>query len=194
MSEQNLIKIAIQHFLKFGYEGTKLAHIAQAAGMKKQSLYFHFKDKDDVLRQVNRRVTETEIDFLRYFFAQNQDSSLEDTLYLLLVEYKRRYLDKDNNGFMFLFTFIPPDWLQDYFSQNYRLFLTHLKQCLQPKFSAEPNLRINPDNGPTSFITLLDGLFTQLIFETPGDFDHSLGIFWDIYWHGITKSQKEEAD
>lgn len=189
MSEHNLIKIAIQHFLKFGYEGTKLSHIAQEAGMKKQSLYFHFKSKDDLLLQVNQTAVAMEIDFLQIFFYRNRDLPIKDTLYLLLLEYKRRYLDKDNNTFMFLLTFSPPDRLQDYFTQNYHLFLTQLKQFLQPKFLAEPNLRINPEDGPTSFITLLDGLFTQLIFETPRDFDHSLRIFWDIYWHGLIKGK-----
>lgn len=187
MPEQDLIKIAIQHFLKFGYEGTKLSHIAQEAGMKKQSLYFHFKNKDDLLLRVNRTVVEEEINFLQAFFSKNKDLSLKDTLYLLLLEYKKRYLDNDNNGFLFLLTFIPPASLQNDFAQNYRAFLTYLKQCLHPKFGGEPKLRIDPDAGPTSFITVLDGLFTQLIFETPQDFDHSLRIFWDIYWHGLIK-------
>jgi Transcriptional regulator len=187
MSEHNLIKIASKHFLKYGYEGTKLSHIAQEAGMKKQSLYFHFKNKDDLLLQVNQTVIKEEIDFLQFFLNENKDLSLKDTLYLLLLEYKSRYLDNENKSFMFLLTFIPPDLLQNCFAENYRLFLTHLKKLLKPKFMDEPNLRINPDDGPTSFITLLDGLFTQLIFETPKDFDHSLRIFWDIYWNGLIK-------
>lgn len=194
MSEHHLIKIAIRHFLKFGYEGTKLSHIAQEAGMKKQSLYFHFKNKEDLLLQVNRTVVAEEIDFLQLFFSKNGALSLKDTLYLLLLEYKKRYLDNDNNGFMFLLTFIPPDLFQDTFGQNYHVFLTHLKKCLQPKFLAESNLRINPDEGPASFVTLLDGLLTQLIFETPRDFDQSLRIFWDIYWHGLIKTKREEDD
>ncbi|MBP2656878.1 MAG: DNA-binding transcriptional repressor AcrR [Firmicutes bacterium] len=189
MSEHNLIKIAIKQFLQFGYEGTKLAHIAEEAGMKKQSLYFHFKNKDDLLLQVNKTVIEEEINFLQLFFSKNIDLSLKDTLYFLLLDYKRRYLTNDNNGFMFLLTFIPPDSLQNYFLQNYHLFLNHLKNLLQPKFLEEANLRINPDDGPTSFITLLDGLFTQLIFETPKDFDNSLCIFWDIYWNGLIKKK-----
>ena len=111
MSEHNLIKIAIKQFLQFGYEGTKLAHIAEEAGMKKQSLYFHFKNKDDLLLQVNTKVIEEEINFLQLFFSKNIDLSLKDTLYFLLLDYKRRYLTNDNNGFMFLLTFIPPDSL-----------------------------------------------------------------------------------
>ncbi|BBB93343.1 MAG TPA: TetR/AcrR family transcriptional regulator [Methylomusa anaerophila] len=189
MSERNLVKIAIQHFLKFGYEGTKLSHIAQESGMKKQSLYFHFKDKDDLFLQVNKIVIEEEINFLQYFFDRNATLPLKDTLYSLLLEYKSRYLDNDNNGFMFLLTFIPPAHLQNHFLQNYHLFLTHLKNSLKPKFREEPDLRINPDEGPASFITLLDGLLIQLIFETPKDFDNSLRIFWDIYWHGIIKKK-----
>lgn len=88
---------------------------------------------------------------------------------------------------MFLMAFVPPASLRDYFVQNYHLYLTHFKALLKPKFLEEPNLRINLDDGPTSFITLLDGLFTQLIYETPRDFDNSLRIFWNIYWNGLIK-------
>ncbi|MBP2651434.1 MAG: DNA-binding transcriptional repressor AcrR [Firmicutes bacterium] len=185
MSEKFLIKIAVKHFLKFGYEGTKLSHIAQEAGMKKQSLYFHFKNKDDLFVQVSLRVVEEEIEFLQSFFAGNLALSLKDMLYALLLEYKSRYLDSANNGFMFLLTFIPPVQLQSSFLDTYHLFLTYFKKLLKQKFLEEPRLRINPEDGPTSFITLLDGLMTQLIFETPKDFDNSLRIFWDIYWNGL---------
>ncbi|MBP2643060.1 MAG: DNA-binding transcriptional repressor AcrR [Firmicutes bacterium] len=190
MSEKNLIKIAVRHFLQFGYEGTKLSHIAQEAGMRKQSLYFHFRNKDDLFLQVNIIIVEEEIEFLQSFFCKNLSLSLEDTLYALLLEYKSRYLDRDNNGFMFLLTFIPPAQLQNSFLQNYHLFLTYFRKLLKSKFLEEPNLRINPDDGPTSFITLLDGLMTQLIFETPKDFDNSLRIFWDIYWNGLITTKK----
>ena len=187
MCEQNLKKIAVKHFSKFGYEGTKLSHIAQEAGMKKQSLYFHFKNKDDLLLQVNKMILDEEISFLESFFDKNAALSLKDTLYTLLLEYKSRYLANNNTGFMFLLTFIPPAPLQSYFGQNYRLYLNQLKALLRVKFMEESNLRIKLDDGPTSFITLMDGLFTQLIYETPEDFDNSLRIFWDIYWGGLVK-------
>mgnify|MGYP000878485995 CR=1 FL=1 len=189
MSQQNLKKIAVRHFSTFGYEGTRLSLIAKEAGMKKQSLYSHFKNKDDLLLQVNEMVIEEEITFLQSFFYQNLTLSLKDTLYALLVEYKKHYLDSDNRNFMFLMAFNPPTPLRDYFLQNYRLYLTHLKTLLKPKFLEEPDLRIDPDDGPTSFITLLDGLLIQLLYETPKDFDNSLRIFWNIYWHGLVKAK-----
>jgi len=189
MSQQNLKKIAVRHFSTFGYEGTRLSLIAKEAGMKKQSLYSHFKNKDDLLLQVNEMVLEEEITFLQSFFYQNLALSLKDTLYTFLIEYRKHYLDGDNRNFMFLMAFIPPDPLRDYFTQNYRLYLTHLKTLLKPKFLEEPNLRIDPDDGPTSFVTLLDGLLTQLIYETPKDFDNSLRIFWHIYWNGLVKTK-----
>lgn len=42
-------------FLRRGYEGTSLRHIADAAGMKAGSLYYHFASKDDLLTDILRR-------------------------------------------------------------------------------------------------------------------------------------------
>lgn len=187
MGEQNLKKIAVKHFATFGYEGTRLSRIAKEAGMKKQSLYSHFKDKDDLLLKVNEMVLEEEIIFLQSFFQKNASLPLKDTLYTLLIEYKKRYLNNSNKSFMFLMGFAPPFPLRAYFTQNYHLYLTCLKTLLKTKFQEQPHLRIDPDDGPTSFVILLDGVFIQLIFETPKDFDNSLRICWDIYWNGLIR-------
>ncbi|MGG0791579.1 TetR family transcriptional regulator [Peribacillus simplex] len=38
MSKEKIKKIAIKHFNQYGYEGTKMAQIAEDAGMRKQPL------------------------------------------------------------------------------------------------------------------------------------------------------------
>lgn len=42
-------------FLRGGYEATSLRHIADAAGMKAGSLYYHFASKDELLTEILRR-------------------------------------------------------------------------------------------------------------------------------------------
>lgn len=48
-SRRDLVAIAIDYFSKHGYQGTSIDRIARAAGMTKGALYYHFKDKQDLL-------------------------------------------------------------------------------------------------------------------------------------------------
>ena len=49
-----LVRIAIDCFALHGYQGTTIDMIAKAAGVTKGSLYYHFRDKEDLLFQAVR--------------------------------------------------------------------------------------------------------------------------------------------
>jgi AcrR family transcriptional regulator len=48
-SRQELLDIAIDSFARFGYQATSIDRIAREAGVTKGALYYHFKDKADLL-------------------------------------------------------------------------------------------------------------------------------------------------
>ena len=48
-SREELTKIAIDCFAKYGYRGTSVDRIARAAGVTKGALYYHFRDKEALL-------------------------------------------------------------------------------------------------------------------------------------------------
>jgi TetR/AcrR family acrAB operon transcriptional repressor len=48
-SRRELISIAIDCFSRYGYQGTSIDRIARAAGVTKGALYYHFKDKEELL-------------------------------------------------------------------------------------------------------------------------------------------------
>jgi TetR/AcrR family acrAB operon transcriptional repressor len=48
-SRRDLISVAIDCFSRHGYQGTSIERIAKAAGVTKGALYYHFKDKEDLL-------------------------------------------------------------------------------------------------------------------------------------------------
>ena len=49
-------------FLQQGFDGTSLRHIADAAGMKAGSLYYHFSSKNDLLEAILRRGLQVMVD------------------------------------------------------------------------------------------------------------------------------------
>jgi TetR/AcrR family acrAB operon transcriptional repressor len=63
---RDLTDIAIDCFARYGYNGTSIDRIAKSAGLTKGAIYYHFKDKEDLIfaavknrvSQFERRITE----------------------------------------------------------------------------------------------------------------------------------------
>lgn len=73
MRKEEIKQAALELFASNGFEGTSLADIAGVVGLKKQSIYSHFKDKDDLFLSIMKDAKSTEIDYYR---AHLQDSDL----------------------------------------------------------------------------------------------------------------------
>lgn len=60
-SRRQLVDIAIDCFALHGFQGTSIERIARAAGVTKGALYYHFRDKEDLLLEaVKDRIGEFE--------------------------------------------------------------------------------------------------------------------------------------
>src|SRR3990167_450910 len=60
-SRRDLKETAIDCFARYGYQGTSIDRIAREAGVTKGAIYYHFKDKNDLLSAaVADRVAEFE--------------------------------------------------------------------------------------------------------------------------------------
>src|SRR4029453_580234 len=46
---RELMDIAIDCFARYGYQGASIDRIAKAAGLTKGAIYYHFKDKEELL-------------------------------------------------------------------------------------------------------------------------------------------------
>jgi AcrR family transcriptional regulator len=60
-SRRQLVEIAIDCFARHGFQGTSIDRIARAAGLTKGALYYHFRDKEELLLEaVKDRIGEFE--------------------------------------------------------------------------------------------------------------------------------------
>jgi len=60
-SRRDLMDVAIDCFARYGYQATSIDRIAKAAGVTKGALYYHFKDKQELLFEaVKQRVGQFE--------------------------------------------------------------------------------------------------------------------------------------
>ena len=72
-TRDNILKSALKVFLKNGYSKTSLAGIAENAGYTRGAVYWHFKDKSEILEKIISKFHE------RFFSEQNNilESSLD---------------------------------------------------------------------------------------------------------------------
>ncbi len=50
--QKTLIKVATNHFIRFGYRRANIAEIARDAGIGKGTIYLHFKNKRELFSAV----------------------------------------------------------------------------------------------------------------------------------------------
>ncbi len=53
--KEEILAVAAKLFQEKGYRGTTCDHIAKKMGFTKASIYYYFRNKDDILREINDR-------------------------------------------------------------------------------------------------------------------------------------------
>lgn len=186
MSRDKIKEVAIQHFNHYGYRGTSLSKIAAEVGIRKQSLAYHFPNKCELFQNVYKEVVEKEINFVQNYFQENQDKQLDEQLYNFLSLHKERFLSDHNATLMLTTTLQTPEGIpKDILEAPYR-FIRILTETLKSCFQKE-SFRLSAEDCALAFVTLIDGLNIQLVYEDKERYERLQKITWDIFWSGIQK-------
>lgn len=184
MSKDKIKQVAINHFYKFGYEGVKMAKIAEESGIRKQSLAYHYSSKRDLFTEIYTEVIQEEREFIQSFFKDSQDLSVKETLYKFLMQVKSRAHEKPNSKFLQSISYSTPLEIESFITAHYFLYLELLKSELQEMFKKEA-FQFTPDECTLSFIVLFDGLIIHLLYNTKQSFEYSLDVTFKVFWNGI---------
>ncbi|WP_354482512.1 hypothetical protein [Paenibacillus sp. PvP094] len=88
---------------------------------------------------------------------------------------------------MYILSFITPLEVHDFVLAQYRTYLGTLKAELAAVFAKHEDIRLNPEEATVAYVTLLDGLDVQLVYETRQSYEHALAIAWNVFWTGIRR-------
>ncbi len=172
---------ALYYFAEYGYERTSLAVIAEDIGIKKQSIYSHYKSKEDLFHQVLDKVIEEENKFVTDFFSQSNE------LFMLLKEFilaiKTSFLSSKYVGEKFILrnTFLPPMGFKDDVLRKTIVYFNHLEETVSGAFLKEGYPETESRQNAQAFITILDGLLTGLIYGSEQRFDTKLVATWRLF-------------
>jgi len=97
---ESILTAAVEEFLEKGYEGASVDAIAKRAGVSKGGLYYHFTNKEVVLMEANRKLSEPIMDVIEKTY---QNESAINGLKVYVKEYLKYWVFRPRElSFFFL--------------------------------------------------------------------------------------------
>jgi AcrR family transcriptional regulator len=187
MTAKQLHDIALKQFALRGYEGATLETIAGEAGIKKQSVYGHFKSKEALFLHVFKSSVSREIDFLNQLFEDHAEAELDIVLLRLIKQYKDRYDEIYTLRLIMYAGFIYPAKLEKPIGGIISEYVQRKRTAVFGLFSRplRTALRVDAYKATEAYMNLLEGMLVELIYAGKKRFDERLEASWDIFWHGL---------
>lgn len=191
MRKEEIKQAALELFASNGFEGTSLADIAGVVGLKKQSIYSHFKDKDDLFLSIMKDAKSTEIDYYRAHL-QNSDLSRPDlVLASLLFGVKNLYDNDAAFQFWLRYGFYPPKHLYDVVQAEISDNVSQMEQDFTNLFSSWMEQKLIPEQDietmKEAYMGILDAVIVEIVYvNEPQRTQKKITALWQIFWRGIT--------
>lgn len=192
MKSNEIKDAALKYFTIHGYEGASLSQIAEEVGMKKQSIYAHFKGKDDLFLQVLRDAKETELSSKLQYFSKVDSKNPEKDLYGFLQLVIDLFQENEHIKFWLRMSFFPPAHLEKEIGQEVIDIEEKVQAILECKFHDWINAKLIVEDEaitPTyAFLGVVDSILLELVYGNDEKrLKDKLAASWKVFWRGISQ-------
>lgn len=191
MKSDEIKEAALKYFTIHGYEGASLSQIADEVGMKKQSIYAHFKGKDDLFMQVLRDAKETELSSKLDYFREIDPLHPEKDLYGFLKLTIDLFQKNEQLKFWLRMSFFPPAHLVNDVSEEVMDIENKVQAILENKFKewleAGAIVGMNAKSVTLAFTGVVDTILIELVYGNDEQrLKDKLEACWSVFWRGIS--------
>ncbi|MTI80870.1 MAG: TetR/AcrR family transcriptional regulator [Firmicutes bacterium] len=189
-TKEKIKSIALTLFAKKGYEGTTMKEIADGVGIKKASLYAHFKGKEELFFSVYEDLAQEYIKLMDQIMSTSENVETEERLYYIFKEYIIYYIENPETQAFWnqIMLFTPSD--------VYDKFFTHVENCnsaVQQNMITifEEGMRKglirkgNAKRMTMSYWAIREGLLNGMMIIPEMRNEEFIRDFWIDFWLGI---------
>jgi AcrR family transcriptional regulator len=192
LKSNEIKEAALKYFTIHGYEGASLSQIAEEVGMKKQSIYAHFKGKDDLFLQVLRDAKETELSSKHQYFNKVDSKNPEKDLYGFLQLVIDLFQKNEHIKFWLRMSFFPPAHLEKEIGHEVIDIEEKVQAILECKFHDWINAKLIVEDEaitPTyAFLGVVDSILLELVYGNDEKrLNDKLSASWKVFWRGISQ-------
>ncbi|MBJ6362684.1 TetR/AcrR family transcriptional regulator [Paenibacillus sp. GCM10012307] len=189
MSAHKILLAARSCFAKEGYEGASLQKIAEEVGIKKPSIYAHYKGKEDLFLHVMKLVFATEKRRIIDYYIRNQQVRFELRMNHFFHWMLQEYELNDNARFLIRMGYYPPAGLYDQVMDILIPFLDGLRRALTRLLERERMAGgvscKDPREAALAFLTIVEGALMELVCGRRDRYLGRVEAVWPIYWQGM---------
>lgn len=190
MSAEKIRDVALSHFAHFGYEGASLSKIAEEVGIKKPSIYAHYKGKDDLFLSVVRYVFQLERRRILLYFKNCEGVPLKEKLQGMFTWFEQGFNESDTTKFLLRVSFFPPPALFIEVMKIVNPFLVGMQRNLIKLLNkAKTNGEFSSHNIEAvaiAYLTLVDGAVVELLYGGNQRYKIRVEAAWQIFWQGAS--------
>lgn len=190
MKSDEIKAAAVKYFTIYGYEGASLAQIGEEVGMKKQSIYAHFKGKDDlflhVLQEAKEEYLYSKIKYFRDIDAQHPEKDLYGFLTMMIDLFQKN----EQLKFWLRMTFFPPVHLTKVIDKEVNDVESQVRVVLEEKFQGWIDHKKVVDDSAKrltlAFLGVVDSILVELVYgNDEKTLKEKLDASWRVFWQGI---------
>jgi AcrR family transcriptional regulator len=191
LKSDEIKEAALKYFTIHGYEGASLSLIAEEVGMKKQSIYAHFKGKDDLFLQVLRDAKESELFSKLQYFSKTDSQNPEKDLYGFLQLVIDLFQKNEQLKFWLRMSFFPPAHLAKAIEKEVIDIEEKVQAMLESKFQDWIDAGVivgDVAKTPTfAFLGVVDSIMQELVYGNDEKrLKDKLEASWTVFWRGIS--------
>jgi len=174
---QKIADAAVTHFTENGYDAASLSTLADAAGIRKATIYSHFKNKDELFLSVFEQSLTIEREFAVRCFEQESRAGEN---YLFAVS--ERYASSPYLRLLLRTAFIPPIAVKKEVSRGYEDFIDLIGGQFLQNFN-----RLHPQSTEQSamfcdaYLGIVDSLHIELLYASPEAADRRRLSLWQVF-------------
>ncbi|SEI82322.1 transcriptional regulator, TetR family [Bhargavaea ginsengi] len=195
MTQELLLQAALQLYAKHGYQGASMRKIAEEVGIKPASIYFFFKNKEELFREVFKRTLARHNDAMRKTLQRHTDEPVEKIFAAMLRTTVDHHAgDRDEMATYISLVISPPTpdfqkQLDDYFSSFSIWLADALNDALRRDFPDITESEATSVIG--QYVLLANGIFWSINIFSPNELAFQLRMAEQMLQASFTALQKK---
>lgn len=183
MNISKLQQSALKLFAAKGFDGTSMSQIAEGTGIRKASIYAHFKSKEELYLSLVAPVIQAELDYSRSIFPRI--GLTQETLYEYLEDFPRRITRSPYLPFLLRAMFLPPVGIHEKVMEQIRNYAKSMERVLMESFAGLPCM-YDASVMAGAYYGIMECLQAEILYGTQEDFTRRLSHMWQVFELSIT--------
>lgn len=186
ITRERIFQAALKIFTINGFEGARMDKIATEVGINKASLYFHFKSKEEIFKELFYDIVQKYRDKMKTILMCYKDMSCNERLKAIYNDYLEYNLDNVEMDFWNRVYYLPPSNLREDIilitSESKKEFVADLTNIMEEGIKHRELQPMNPSHMANTFyyiltcIDLSSGLMSKE--QALLDMDNSFEVLW----------------